>query len=124
VRVKALRPDRLRLRVGHQLSVGQRWRGCGVLQQPVEQQAAGAGVAAVESEAELVEVGLHVLGVDAALVGAQQPPLAQRGHAMDRGQQLVGLMPGAGDRSRFVGEPAAACLGIGAPAVGHVGIAS
>lgn len=36
-----------------------------------EQQAAGARVAAVEAEAEPLQVGLHVLGVDAALMGAQ-----------------------------------------------------
>jgi hypothetical protein len=52
-----------------------------------------------------------VFGVDTALVGAQQPPLGQRGDAAHRGKQLVGLLAGAGDRVRLVVEPVSARLG-------------
>ena len=47
-------------------------RGCldGLLEQAVEEHAAGAGSPAVEAEGELVQVCLQVPGLDAALVGA------------------------------------------------------
>ena len=80
------RSDRLRLRIGHELPVGQRRCAGRVLEQPVEQQAAGAGVAAVGSEAELLQIRLQMVDVDTALVGAQQPSLAQRCDPVHRGQ--------------------------------------
>ncbi len=54
---------------------GRAMRRGGVLQQPVEQALAGAGVAPVEPEAELLEIGRQVIDLDASLVGAQHPPL-------------------------------------------------
>ena len=84
--LQAGRSDRHRLRIGHELPVGQRRCVGRVLEQPVEQQAAGAGVAAVESEAELLQIRLQMVDVDTALVGAQQPSLAQRCDSVHRGQ--------------------------------------
>jgi len=49
----------------------------GELEQAVEELAAVAGGAAVEAEHELVEVGVEVSLLDAALVGAEQPALQQ-----------------------------------------------
>lgn len=53
---------------------------------------------AVEAERELVEIGLELRGLHAALVGAQRPALGQRSDAMHAGQQIVGLLLGWGDR--------------------------
>ena len=40
-------------------------------EQPVEEETAVVGAAAVEAEAELVEVVVELLGADGALVGAE-----------------------------------------------------
>ncbi len=44
----------------------------GLLEQPVEEEAAVAGAAAVEAEGELVEVVVELLRADGALVGTEQ----------------------------------------------------
>jgi hypothetical protein len=44
---------------------------------------------AVEAEHELVEVGVELFVVDAALVGSEQPALEQRGDAVAGGQLAV-----------------------------------
>src|SRR5674476_486829 len=69
--------DGLGTRGCHHLPVGKRRGARGVLRETVEQQAPSAGVTAVEAEAELFEVGLQVLGLNLALMGAHQPTLAQ-----------------------------------------------
>jgi len=73
-------------------------------------------VAPVKAEAEFLEVGLRVLREHPALVGAQQPALAQRRDTVHRGQQFVRVVPGPGDRARLVDEPVPARLRVGAPA--------
>src|SRR5664280_2303568 len=105
----------------HHLPVGNRSGARGVLQETVEQQAPSAGVTAVEAEAELFEVGLQVLGLNPALMGAHQATLAQGRHPVHRRQQLVRLVPRPRHRVRLVGEPVLARLGISRPAVGHHG---
>ena len=70
----------------------------GQLQDPVEHHAAAGRAAAVEPEDELVEIGGQVRGVNRALVGAQQPPLAQRGDAVDCGQQAVRVLSSCAGR--------------------------
>jgi hypothetical protein len=55
-----------------------------------EEQAASPAVSVVEAEHELVEVAGQGGRGDRALMGAQQPPLEQRGRAMDAGR-LLGL---------------------------------
>ena len=65
------------LRLGDQVAVAHGVVIDGELEDPVEQQAATAGTAAVETEHELVEVAGQVGVVDGALMGAQQPPFGQ-----------------------------------------------
>ena len=65
----------------------------GEFQHAVEDHAPAARSASVEAEDELVEVALQVRLVDRALMGAEQPSLGQRGDAMDRGEQLAGVLP-------------------------------
>jgi hypothetical protein len=65
------------LRLGDQVAVAHGVVIDGELEDPVEQQAATAGTAAVETEHELVEVVGQVGVVDGALMGAQQPPFGQ-----------------------------------------------
>ncbi len=48
-----------------------------LLEQSVEDEAAVAGVAAVEAEGELVEVVVEMLAAGGALVGAEQPAFEQ-----------------------------------------------
>ena len=54
-----------------------------VLEEAVEEETDVAGATAVEAERELVEVGVELVSLDGALVGAQQPSLQQGGDAMD-----------------------------------------
>jgi hypothetical protein len=75
----------------------------GLLEQAVEEHAARAGSPAVEAEGELVQVGLQVPGLDAALVGAQQSALHQGRDAMHAGEQLVGVGARRGDRLGLMG---------------------
>ena len=49
------------------------------LEEPVEQHPAGAGLAPVEPEGELVEVFLQMLGSGGALMRGGQPPLDEGG---------------------------------------------
>lgn len=44
---------------------------------------------AVESEGELVELVVQMLGADSALIGAQKPPIEQRDHAMSAWGQVL-----------------------------------
>jgi hypothetical protein len=64
-------------RVDDEAAVGDRVGSNGLLQQAVEEQAATPRAASVEAEGELVEVGIEVLWLDAALVGTQQSALEQ-----------------------------------------------
>jgi hypothetical protein len=59
-----------------------------LLGQAIEQFAARGRRAAVESKGELVEVIVQVVVSDCTLMGAQQPSLQQRDHAMHARQQL------------------------------------
>ena len=62
---------RLGVWIGYQLPAGQRRRAGGILHQPAEHKPAGAGAASVEAEAELFQIGLQMVGPDAALMCAQ-----------------------------------------------------
>jgi len=82
---------------------------------------AAAGAAPVEAEHELVHVAGQVGGFRRALMGAQQPPLDQRGDPVYRGEQRAGVLSaGAGgplaapvvDVAERV-QPAVALPGIG-----------
>ncbi len=87
---------------GDEVLVADRWVADGELEDPVEQQAAAAGAAPVEAEHELVHVAGQVGGFRRALMGAQQPPLDQRGDPVDCGEQRAGIF------SAGVGVPLAA----------------
>ena len=52
----------------------------------------------METERELVEVGLEVPRLHAALVGAKKPALGQRGDPVDAGEEFVGRQSGPGAR--------------------------
>src|SRR6266511_1950375 len=58
-------------------------------EQAVEAQADAARGSTVEAEHELVEVGVELFVIDAALVGSEQPALEQRGDAVAGGQLAV-----------------------------------
>ncbi len=61
----------------------------GQLDHAVEHQSPTAGAPVVETEHELVEVAGQVGLVKGALMGAQQPPLGQRGDPVDGGQHGI-----------------------------------
>jgi hypothetical protein len=92
----------------------------GEFQHTVEDHPAAAGPAAVEPEHELVQVALQVRLVDRALMGAQQPPLGQRGDPVHGGQQLARVVAAG------AGSPLAAPLvGVaepGQPAIAQPGV--
>lgn len=62
----------------------------GLLDQPVEELPARAGGPAVEPETELVEVVVEMGMAHGTLMDAQQPPLQERHHPVDAGQELYG----------------------------------
>jgi len=101
--------DSLRLRVGDELAVAHRLVGDGEFEHPVEDHASAARAASVEPEDELVEVALQVRLVDRTLMRAQQPPLDQRRHTVDPGEQLTGILAAGASgplAARFVGVAA------------------
>jgi len=65
-----------------------------LLEEPVEEQAAVIGAAAVEAEGELVQVVVELLRADGALVGAEQPAFEQRGDAVHARHRDVGGVAG------------------------------
>ena len=77
------------------------------LEHSVEHHSPAAGVPPVEAEHELVEVVVQMRVVDGTLVGAENPPLGERGDSMDGGQQLRSLLiaskPGRALTARFMG---------------------
>ena len=106
---------------GHQVAVAHRVMGGRELEQPVEHQAAAGRAAAVEAEHELIQVAGQVRRVHRALVGAQQPPLGQRGDPVNGGQQLAGILAaGAGGAlaALFMGVAEAVQPVIALPRVG------
>src|SRR5215471_18556084 len=89
---------------GDNVAVAHRIVACSELEQPVEDEPAASRAAPVEAEHKLVQVALQMSLVDRALVGAQQPPLGQRGDPVHRGEQLAWIL------SQGAGGPLAAPL--------------
>ena len=87
--------------VDDQVAVTDRGVLGGLFEEPEEQQAACSRGTPVEPERELIEIVLQVCRGDAALVGAQQPALQQRGHPVYTGQQRRRV--GTGDYDALVG---------------------
>ena len=75
-----------------ELPVAHRIVADGQLQHTQEDQPAAARAAAVEPEAELVQVAGQVVDVHCALVGGQQPSRGRRRHAVDPGQWLADVL--------------------------------
>src|SRR6266568_1229585 len=92
----------------------------GQFEHPVEDEPAALRAAAVDAEHELVQVALQMRLVDRALMGAEEPPLGQRGDPVHGGQQLAGTVAaGPG------GPLAAALVDVaepGKPVVTHPGV--
>ena len=74
-----------------QFAVADRVVADGELEGPHEDETAVSRGATVEPEHEFVQVAGQVLTVHCSLMGAQQPPLGQRGDAMHTGKQLRGI---------------------------------
>ena len=60
-----------------------------LLDQPIKELASDRRIPAVESECIFVEVMFELMGRGAAMKGAQQPSLEQRGDAMDSRQLFM-----------------------------------
>ena len=86
-----------RARAGEEVLVAHRGVGHGEVEHPIEHHPAAAGTAAVEAEHELIQVPGQVRVAHRALVGAQQPPLDQRGDSVHRGEESS---PGSSPRAR------------------------
>ena len=82
-----------RARAGEEVLVAHRGVGHGEVEHPIEHHPAAAGTAAVEAEHELIQVPGQVRVAHRALVGAQQPPLDQRGDSVHRGEELARVLP-------------------------------
>ena len=84
------RPERLAVGlVGSQLALGHRGDRHRLLCQTVEELAAGAGSATVETERELIQVVVQMRRTNGSLMSTQQPALQQGGHPMAMGQRVL-----------------------------------
>ena len=72
------------------------------MEESEEEQASTAGVAAVESKGEFVEIGVQMLRCNRPLVGAEQPAFEQRSNAMHPWHENVCRISGAGNVDRAV----------------------
>ena len=61
-----------------------------LLEQSEEKQATSLRTAAIESESELVEIVVEMVGIDGTMVDAQPPAIKQSGHAMHSWHDDVG----------------------------------
>ena len=59
-----------------------------LLEQSEEKQATSLRTAAIESESELVEIVVEMVGIDGTMVDAQPPAIKQSGHAMHCGMTM------------------------------------
>jgi len=90
----------------------------GLREQPVEQEPAGLGRAAVEAEGELVKVVGQVLLADGTLMGAQAPALEQRGDAVDARERDVCRLVGRPRHGHAVSEALGGDVRVALPSVG------
>ena len=104
---------------GDDVAVAHRIVACGEFQQPVEDKPAVPRAPPVEAEHELVQVTLQMRLLDRALVGAQKPPLGQRGDAVHCGQQLARVV--AAGAGRALAAPLVDIAEPGQPVVAHPG---
>jgi len=69
-----------------------------LLKEPVEEHSPSTRPSAVKSEGKLVQIGLHMVGTERALVGAEQPPFHKRYHAVYSRENFVCFHTGTLDR--------------------------
>ena len=73
-----------------------------LLEQSEEKQATSLRTAAIESESELVEIVVEMVGIDGTMVDAQPSAIKQSGHAMHSWHDDVGRVATGGNGSRLV----------------------
>ena len=103
----------------HELVVWVGRRADSLMEKPVEEQAAGAGVASVEPESEFVEVVVELLRPNPALMGGQQPALEQSSHPVDPWHQLRAVCGGGPDGHPPVPVPSPVDPHVALPGVGQ-----
>src|SRR5680860_268538 len=89
-----------------------------LVEQPTEYEAAAGRGAAVESESELLQVCLQVVGCDRALVSAEDPALQQAGYPMDTRHGDVSRIPGRGQHRALSRVTVLRQVVVSAPSVG------
>ena len=93
-----------------------------LLQESVEKHASGSRSPAIEAEGEFVQVGLHMIGAEGALVGTEQPSFHERRNAMDAGEHFVRIHAGSLDRCASMHIVVSCRQRIGSQSVGeHLG---
>jgi hypothetical protein len=90
----------------------------GLLDQAVEELTAGSRGPAVEAEGELVQVLVEMAGSDSTLMGAEKPPLEQRGDEVDTGHDLMAELSALADVGDLVPETIRGQPTVALPAVG------
>lgn len=65
--------------------------GYRLFKESVEEHSPGSRPSAVKSKGEFIQVGLHMIRTERALVGAEQPPFYERRHPVYPRQHLVRL---------------------------------
>ena len=93
-----------------------RLQGHCLLHQPVEQQTARPGGAAVETKGEFVEVIVQMVWAYRALVSAEQPPLEQGSNSIDPRQQILSRFNGRSNNLVFVAQGLQSAIAL--PAIG------
>ena len=69
-----------------------------LFKEPVEEHSPGSRPSAVKPEGKFVQVSLHMISTERALVGAEQPPFHERRHAVYSRENLVRVHARASDR--------------------------
>jgi hypothetical protein len=69
-----------------------------LLKEPVEEHSPGSRPSAVKSEGKFVQIGLHMIRAERALVGTEQPPFHERHHAVYTRKNFVRIHAGTLDR--------------------------
>ena len=90
----------------------------GLLKEPTKELASAPGTAPIEAEGEFVRIVVEMLSREAALVGAQQPPLEEARNQVHARHHLVSRSSAPGDVRDLVLVPLAAELRVAAPGIG------
>ena len=85
-------------RVRYEVSKGDGMHSYRLFKEPVKKHSPGSRPSAVKSEGKFVQVGLHMVRTERALMGAEQPPFHERRHAMHSRENFVRVHTGSLDR--------------------------